>query len=94
MPSDYFLFPRVKAELRGYRFRNVADMRVGVLRTIRNIPKEDFRLALQTLPIHWMKCVKAEGNFFEGYRIQCDPDEFGLEMVWEEVDVEDSDEDD
>ncbi len=34
---------------------------------------EDFRSAIQCLPVCWMKCVKASGGYFEGQHLDIDP---------------------
>ncbi len=75
-PCDYFIFPRLKNDLRGQRFRTVADLQVAVRRTLRHIPAEDYSSAIRSMPIRWMKCVKAGGKYFEGSHIDVDPDEF------------------
>ncbi len=80
---DFFVFPRLKAELRGHRFQNLRDMRTGVLRTLRAIPEQDFTAAIHSLPLRWMKCVSADGNYFEGRHLVVDPGDFGFEMVWD-----------
>ncbi len=72
-PCDFFLFPRLKAEMRGHRFRNLPDLKTAILRTLRLIPREDYHQSLQTLPIRWMKCVKAGGDYFEGRHLEVDP---------------------
>ncbi len=85
---DFFVFPRIKSELRGHRFRNLRDMKTAVLRTLRNIPKEDIHNAFQSLPLRWMKCISAQGEYFEGKHIQVDPDDFGFELVWDNSDTD------
>ena len=41
-PCDYFLFPRLKAELRGVRHANVAEMQRSVLRVLCQIRPDEF----------------------------------------------------
>ncbi len=79
-PSDYFLFPRLKSGMRGHCFRNIPDLQTAVFRELKGIGHSEFHDALNTLPLHWMKCVKAGGTYFEGFHVDVDPDEFGLEM--------------
>ncbi len=83
---DFFVFPRLKFELHGHWFQNLRDMKTGVLRTLKAIPEQDFRTAFLSLLIRWMKCVIAEGNYFEGMHIQVNTDDFGFEMTWEDLD--------
>ncbi len=80
-PCDYFLFPKLKSLLRGHRFQSLEDMKTGVLRTLRSISADDFGEAITSMPIRWMKCIKAGGDYFEGKHIQIDPEaDHGLEM--------------
>ncbi len=80
-PCDFFLFPRLKNELRGHRFRTIPDLQVAVQRTLRNIPPEDFEAALMCMPIRWMKCVASGGEYFEGCHLTVNPEDHGLQIV-------------
>ncbi len=90
-PCDFFIFPRMKNGLRGHKFRNVADLQVAVRHTLRAIPPQDYSEAIRSMPIRWMKCISAQGEYFEGSHISVDPEDFDLEVVWDEGD---SDQDD
>ena len=83
---DFFVFPRLKAELRGHWFQNLRDMRTGVLRTLRAIPQQEFAAAIWSLPIRWMKCISSNGEYFEGQHINVEPEDFGFEITWEDSD--------
>ncbi len=75
---------------RGHRFRNVQDMKTAVNRNLRHIDPQDYRDALMSLPARWMKCIKAEGSYFEGQHLKIDPlTDHGLELV--QGDSEDED---
>ncbi len=90
-PCDYFLFPRVKKKLGGVRHANVQVMKAAVLKVLKKISPEDFATALMSLPIHWMKCVSADGEYFEGHHLPIDPAVHGLEIVFgEDTDSESS----
>ncbi len=73
-PCDYFVFPRLKNALRGVRHPDVPSMQAAVQRELKKIPKADFQAALEQLPVRWMKCVTAGGEYFEGWNIQIDPE--------------------
>lgn len=80
-PSDYFLFPRLKRELRGWRFANLATLKGEVSRILLDdIKPEEFERAILELPDRWRKCVLNNGQYFEGLRKmradnpQVDPD--------------------
>jgi [histone H3]-lysine36 N-dimethyltransferase SETMAR len=64
-PCDFFLFPRVKASLRGRQFTCVSDVEQACLDAINAIPKEAFKQCFHDLYIRWQKCVVAEGRYFE-----------------------------
>ncbi len=66
-PSDYFLFPRLKCELHGRRFPNLAALKGEVSRILLdNITPREYEKAMLELPDHWHKCVLAGGSYFEG----------------------------
>ncbi len=90
-PCDYFIFPRLKNDLRGHRFHSINDLKIAVTRTLRAIPAEDYMTAIRSMPICWMKCISAKGEYFKGSHIQVDPEDFGLEMIWEGDEEEEED---
>ncbi len=49
-------------------------MQDGVRRALHNITKQEFAAAMDDLTMCWMKCVKSQGNYFEGQRTQIDPE--------------------
>lgn len=80
-PCDFFLFPRLKRDLRGVRFRNIQEMQAGVNRVLCNVTKQEFAAAVDSLAERWMKCVKAQGSYFEGMHLQIDPEgDHGIEF--------------
>ncbi len=96
-PSDYFIFDRIKAEIRGHHHQSIQDMQTAVFRTLRSIPAQEFHDALNILPLRWMKCIWSGGAYFEGHHIVIDPSDFGFEHVSGDEEGEDdetSDQDD
>ncbi len=96
-PSDYFLFPRLKAMFRGFRHESVEDMQTAVKQALKEIPADDFASAIDTLPVRWMKCLAAEGAYFEGRHIPINPEEdhglfFGPPESQDEAEETDTDE--
>lgn len=73
-PCDYFVFPRLKNALRGIRHPNVPAMQAAVQRELRRIPKTDFAAAVNQLPVRWMKCLAAGGEYFEGRNFAINPE--------------------
>ncbi len=92
-PCNFFLFPRLKAELRGRRFRGVVELQHAVKQGLKAIGQEEYSAAIQTLPVRWMKCVKSEGQYFECQHIPINPEEdHGLIFAPNDSDSEESDE--
>ncbi len=88
---DFWLFPHLKAKLRGIKHQNLQHLKRSVRQVIRAIPEDEFKEALIKLPLRWRKCIKAEGEYFEGHGFQPDPDPL-LDMV-ATTDSEESSED-
>ncbi len=65
-------------------------MKAAVHRALRDIPPEDIAQALrQSLPIRWMKCVKSNGEYFEGSHLIVDPEgDHGLVVHHDDEDEE------
>ncbi len=44
-----------------------------------------------SLPLRWMKCVAAKGEYFEGRGLAIDPEQHGLEIIFgEDSELEES----
>ena len=69
-PNDYFLFPELKSWMRGQVYRNIAQVQAAAVEILRSIPQEKFEAVIKELPVRWAKCVKANGDYFEGDNIQ------------------------
>lgn len=92
-PADYFLFDRIKSQIRGHRHQTVNDMQTAVFRSLKAIPVQEFHDAMNLLPLRWMKCIKSRGNYFEGHHVVVDPGDFGLEQYSGEDSDQDTSED-
>ncbi len=68
----------------GVRHANLDAMKAAVLKVLKKILEEDFATALMSMPIRWMKCVSAEGEYFEGRHLPFDPQDHSLEIVFGE----------
>jgi len=64
-PCDFFLFPRLKKVLKGHRFEAMEDIKRNSMKTLLDIPKEEFAKCFQQWQQRWVKCVAAEGNYAE-----------------------------
>jgi len=48
-PPDYFLFPKVKLQLKGARFDTIEEIQKAVTDQLNKIPAEDFSNAMKKL---------------------------------------------
>ncbi len=72
-PCDFSLFPKLKAELRGRRFQNIAELQKEARKILLAMDKNIFMSTMHDLVTRWQKCVKAEGAYFEGDHVQVEP---------------------
>ena len=48
-PCDFWLFPKLKEKLRGYRYETIEEMKETVTKVIDTLTKKDFPEAFQKL---------------------------------------------
>jgi transposase len=48
-PPDYFLFPKLKMNLKGLHFADVAEIQESITDELKHVQKEDFSAAFQKL---------------------------------------------
>ena len=65
-PCDFWLFRKLKEELRGCRYETIKEMKEAVTKVIDTLTQEDFHWAFQKLLERYNKCIAAEGDYFEG----------------------------
>lgn len=66
VPSDFWLYARLKKNLRGRHFGTLANVKV-VADQIGQIPSEEYwRCMLHSWPKRWRKCIAHHGQYFEG----------------------------
>ena len=65
-PCDFFLFPRMKRNLKGKRFQNVEEVRVKMTETLKAITLQQFQNCFEQLKRRWDKCIDCQGEYFEG----------------------------
>jgi len=66
---DFFLFDRLKKSLRGTRFESVEAIiaiKQKSLEALMAIQKIDFQKGFEEWVKRWHKCIKADGDYFEG----------------------------
>ena len=64
-PSDYFLFPNLKKDIRGRHFRSNEEVVVAVEEWVRDKDPGFFSSGLMALEHHWSKCIILEGNYIK-----------------------------
>ena len=65
-PCDFWLFPKLKENLRDSRFETIEEMKEAVMRVMDTFTLEDFQGAFQKLVEQYNKCIAARGEYFEG----------------------------
>ena len=65
-PCDFFLFPRIKKELKNWHFDNVENLAYAIQAITDGIPKEDYQKSLENWKIRLQQCIDHDGNYFEG----------------------------
>ena len=63
---DFWLFPKLKENLRGSRFEKIEEMKEAVTRVVDTFTLEDFQGAFQKLVERYNKCITAREEYFEG----------------------------
>ena len=64
-PSDYFLFPNLKKDIRGRHFRSNDEVVAVVEEWVRDKDPGFFSSGLMALDHRWSKCIILEGNYIE-----------------------------
>ena len=64
-PSDYFLFPNLKKDIRGCHFRSNEEVVAAIEEWVRDKDPGFFSSGLMALEHCWSKCIILEGNYIE-----------------------------
>jgi len=65
-PCDFWLFPKVKMTMKGKRFESIQDIEAATTAQLKTLTKEDFQNCFRKWQERWDKCVRSEGEYFEG----------------------------
>lgn len=65
-PCDFFLFPRLKKNLKGKRFDTIEEIQENSQKELQSISKFEFEKCFQQWEKRWHKCFAADGKYFEG----------------------------
>ena len=64
-PSDFFLFPNLKKDIRGLHFRSDEEVVTAVEKWVNGKDPDFFSSELMALEHRWSKCITLEGNYIE-----------------------------
>ena len=67
-PSDFFLFPNLKKDIRGLHFRSDEEVVTAVEEWVNGKEPDFFSSGLMALEHRWSKCITLEGNYIENRR--------------------------
>ena len=65
VPTDYFLFPSLKKDIRGRHFWSNEEVVSAVEECVRDNDPGFFSSGLMALEHRWSKCIILEGNYIE-----------------------------
>ena len=63
---DLFLFPKLKEVIKGARFQDLKAIKTAETRELRAIPEKSFQECLEAWQRRLEKCIRAQGDYFEG----------------------------
>jgi [histone H3]-lysine36 N-dimethyltransferase SETMAR len=66
-PCDFFLFPELKKYLRGNRYQSDGEVNNAVSGALKVISKDGLWKVFEAWQDRWIRCIEAEGNYFEGH---------------------------
>ena len=64
-PCNFWLFPKLKENLRGCRYETTEEMKEAVTKVIDTLTQKDFHWAFQKLLERYNKYIAARGDYFE-----------------------------
>ena len=64
-PSDFFLFPNLKQDIRGLHLRSDEEVVTAVVEWVNGKDPDFFSSELMALEHRWSKCITLEGNYIE-----------------------------
>ena len=68
-PCDFFLFPKLKGVIKGTRFQDSKAITTAITKELRAIPMESFHKCIEAWQQKLEKCIRAQGDYFEGDKL-------------------------
>lgn len=68
-PCDFFLFPRMKRDMKGQRFDDVEAVKKKTRQELSAITTDEFEKCFQEWNRRLDKCIKCNGEYFEGDKV-------------------------
>ena len=68
-PSDLFLVPNLKKDIRGCHFRSDEEAVTAVEEWVNGKDPDFFSSWLMALELRWSKCITLEGNYIEKEKV-------------------------
>ena len=65
-PCDFYLFRKLKSNLKGHHFGTMENIKQIVTDEIHTLTENDFRYCCDQWKIRWKHCVTFQGSYFEG----------------------------
>ena len=65
-PCDFFLFPKLKEVIKVVRFPDMEAIKKTVTTELKRMPEESFQECMEAWQNRMRKCVRLEGDYFEG----------------------------
>ncbi|PNF42653.1 hypothetical protein B7P43_G01278 [Cryptotermes secundus] len=65
-PCDLFLFHKMKIKSKGRRFDTVEEIQEETQTMLNTLTKKDFQDAFEKWQKRWDRCMRSQGDYFEG----------------------------
>ena len=80
-PSDYFLFPNLKKDIRGLHFWSDEEFVTAVEEWVNGKDPDFFSSELMALEHSWSECITLEGNYIEKEEVDLNGNKLGWLLI-------------
>ena len=81
-PSNFFLFPNLKKDIRGLHFRSDEEVVTSVEEWVNGKDPDFFSSGLMALEHRWSKCITLEGSYIEKEEVDLNWKQVRLVSYW------------